>query len=134
MHPPLTFDLVSPERLLFSKHVTMVTIPGGEGDFGVLVDHVPMITTVKPGVIEIFPHENDAATERLFVSGGFAEVTTSRCTVLADEAIPVAELNRSALEEQGRELAEKLAAAADADRSALLAQQVILTAKIQAAA
>ena len=132
MHPPLTFDLVSPEKLLFSKHVTMVTIPGGEGDYGVLVDHVPMITTVKPGVIEIFPHENDAASERLFVSGGFAEVTPTRCTVLADEAIPVSELNRSALEEQAKVLAEKLAAAAD--RAALQSQQEILSAKIQAAA
>jgi F-type H+-transporting ATPase subunit epsilon len=134
MHPPLTFDLVSPERLLFSKHVTMVTIPGGEGDYGVLVDHAPMITTVKPGVIEIFPHETDAVSERLFVSGGFAEVTPTLCTVLADEAIPVSALNRGALEEQSKVLAEKIAAAASADRAALLAQQVILDAKLLAAA
>ena len=134
MHPPLTFDLVSPEKLLFSKHVTMVTIPGGEGDYGVLVDHVPMVTTVKPGVIEIFPHENDAASERLFVSGGFAEVTPTRCTVLADEAIPVAELNRSVLEEQSRAITEQIAAASNDDRAALLANQAIIEAKLLVAA
>ena len=134
MHPPLTFDLVSPEKLLFSKHVTMVTVPGGEGDYGVLVDHVPMITTVKPGVIEIFPHEDDAVSERLFVSGGFAEVTPTRCTVFADEAIPVGELKRNLLEEQGKALAEKLATASEAERTTLLAQIEIIEAKLQVAA
>ncbi len=134
MHPPMTFDLVSPERLLFSKHVSLVTIPGTEGDFGVLVDHAPLIATVRPGVIEVYPHGQDhAPSDRLFVSGGFAEVTPTRCTVLADEAIPVGDLNRAALEAQKKTLAEKIATVPEEERAHLLIQQEVVLAKIQAA-
>ncbi len=75
------FELVSPEKLLFSGQVDMVTIPGSEGDFGVLADHSPLISLVRPG--EIHVHQN-GLTQRMQVSGGFAEVTGDRCTVLAD--------------------------------------------------
>ena len=78
-----------------SKQVTLVTVPGGEGDYGVLAGHAPLITTVRPGVIEAFTDENSAASDRIFVAGGFAEVTNERCTVLAEEATPVSELNRA---------------------------------------
>ncbi len=101
-----TFELVSPEKLQFSKSVSMVTVPGGEGEYGVLPGHAPMITTVKAGVIEVFAENNATPSDRIFVAGGFSEVTQTRCTVLADEAIPVVD------QAQQEILAAKLQAAA----------------------
>jgi F-type H+-transporting ATPase subunit epsilon len=128
------FELVSPEKLILSKPAAMVTVPGGEGDYGVLPGHAPLITTVKPGVIEVFTEENGAATDRLFVSGGFAEVTQTRCTVLATEAMPVANLNRATLEDQARAIADQLSSASADEKPPLLLQQAVVTAKLQAAA
>jgi F-type H+-transporting ATPase subunit epsilon len=85
------FELVSPERLLLSEPVDMAVIPGSEGDFGVLAGHSLLISTLRPGVIEVW--QGEAVVNRLFVVGGFAEVTDTRCTVLADEAVPVDEIN-----------------------------------------
>src|ERR1700679_1701411 len=96
------FELVSPEKLILSKQVMLVTVPGGEGDFGVLAGHAPLITTVRPGVIETFSEENAAASDRIFVARGFAEVTNERCTVLAEEAVSVAELNHAGLEQEAK--------------------------------
>ena len=85
------FELVSPERLLLSEPVDMAVIPGTEGDFGVLAAHSLLISTLRPGVIEVW--QGETVTNRLFVIGGFAEVTDTRCTVLADEAVPVDEID-----------------------------------------
>jgi F-type H+-transporting ATPase subunit epsilon len=85
------FELVSPERLLLSEPVDMAVIPGTEGDFGVLAGHSLLISTLRPGVIEVW--QGETVVNRLFVAGGFAEVTDTRCTVLADEAVPVSEIN-----------------------------------------
>lgn len=134
MADTFTFELVSPEKLQVSKPVAMVTVPGGEGEYGVLAGHAPMITTVKAGVIEVFAENTSTVSDRIFVAGGFAEVTQTRCTVLADEATPVANLNRAKLEEQAKEISEKLSAASDSDRATLQTQQAIVAAKLQAAA
>lgn len=96
MAEKVAFELVSPERLLISQEVEMVVVPGAEGDFGVLAGHSAMVSSIRPGVIAIF--ENGAVTERIFISGGFAEVTPERCTVLADAAEPVEGLDRASLE------------------------------------
>ncbi len=90
------FELVSPERLILSEPVEMVVVPGVEGDFGVLPGHAPMISTVRPGVISI--HEGGTVRTRIFVAGGFAEVTPERCTVLAESAVPLAEIDRAEVE------------------------------------
>jgi F-type H+-transporting ATPase subunit epsilon len=90
------FELVSPEKLLLSDDVEMVVVPGAEGDFGVLPGHAPMISTVRPGVIHIF--EGGSVKSRIFVAGGFAEVTAERCTVLAEEAVPLDEIDRAGVE------------------------------------
>mgnify|MGYP002642109955 CR=1 FL=1 len=90
------FELVSPEKLLLSEEVEMVVVPGAEGDFGVLPGHAPMISTVRAGVIHVF--EGGSVKSRIFVAGGFAEVTTSRCTVLAEEAVPLDEIDRAGVE------------------------------------
>ena len=79
----IEFELVSPQRLLKSEPVEMVVVPGAEGDFGVLPGHSLLIATVRPGVIDI--HEGGQVKESIFVSGGFAEVSPDRCTVLAEE-------------------------------------------------
>src|SRR5581483_5191447 len=93
---PVNFELVTPERLLVSREVEMVVIPGTEGNFGVLPGHAPFISTIRPGTIDIY--EGRAITERIFIAGGIAEVIPERCTVLADEAAPARELDRAVLE------------------------------------
>jgi F-type H+-transporting ATPase subunit epsilon len=90
----IQFELVSPERLLVSRAVEMVVVPGSEGDFGVLPGHAPLISEVRPGVIAIF--DGGQVQERIFVAGGFAEVTAERCTVLAEQAMPVSDIDRGA--------------------------------------
>ena len=111
------FELVTPEQLLLSRGVEMVVVPGAEGDFGVLPRHTPMISNVRPGVIRVY--EGGKVTEDIFVAGGFAEVTPARCTVLADQAMPVAELDRAAAEARLKDEREDLAdAKTDEERTA----------------
>jgi F-type H+-transporting ATPase subunit epsilon len=133
MADKVEFELVSPERLLVSQAVDMVVVPGGEGNFGVLSGHAPMITTVRPGVIDIF--EGDRVVDRIFVAGGFAEVTEERCTVLAEEAVAVSSLDRAEVEKQVRDLGEDVAdAKSDAERAAAEARLAVARAKLEALA
>jgi len=104
-----TFDLVSSEKLLLSEDVEMVVVPGAEGDFGVLIGHAPLISALRPGVIGTYIGDN--VDKRIFVAGGFAEVTGERCTVLAEEAMPVEDIDQAAAE-------SRIAAARDAIGSA----------------
>ena len=92
MADTVKFELVSPERLLMSTDVESVVVPGTEGDFGVLPGHARLISTVRPGVISVF--QAGKVTDRIFVEGGFAEVTPAGCTVLAEHALPVSDINR----------------------------------------
>ena len=105
------FDLVSPERLLMSAEVGQVDVPGSEGDFGVLAGHAPVITTLKPGVITV--KVQGAADERIFVLGGFAEVNLQGLTILAEEAMPLADLDAAALAAQVKDAEEDLGDAKD---------------------
>jgi F-type H+-transporting ATPase subunit epsilon len=134
MADKVQFELVSPEKLLVSREVEMVVVPGAEGDFGVLRDHAPLISTVRPGVIDIYDDGN-TISESIFVAGGFAEVTGERCTVLADEAVPVKNIDKAAtqkaLDDLRRELGE---ASDDATRDRLAAKIDAAEAKIAAAA
>ena len=118
---PTSLEIVSPERLLLSRPVDMVVIPASEGDMGVLEGHTPMIVMLRGGTIDLY--EGDRVTDRLFVSGGFAEVTPERCTVLANEAVPLAELNKAEAE---RQLAEANAAYEAADKSDTAIEDVAL--------
>ncbi len=121
------FELVSPEKLLLSRGVDMVVVPGEEGDFGVLPRHAPMISAVRPGVIQVY--EGGSVTDSIFVAGGFADVTPARCTVLAEQAVPVGDIDRAQVEQElsdardditdakndtARHLAEKRVAVAEA--------------------
>jgi F-type H+-transporting ATPase subunit epsilon len=89
------FDLVSPEKLLFSSEVTQVDIPGAEGDFGVLAGHAPIVTTLRPGILVIYGEAGEQL--RVVVNGGFAEVGPAGLTVLADTAVPLDELDLAVL-------------------------------------
>ena len=101
MADKVEFELVSPERLLVSQGVDMVVVPGEEGDFGVLPGHALFLSGVRPGVIEIY--DGDKISDRVFVAGGFAEVTGKRCTVLAEEAVNLAEVERATVEARIRD-------------------------------
>jgi F-type H+-transporting ATPase subunit epsilon len=92
MPDTVKFELVSPELLLISADVESVVVPGTEGDFGVLPGHARLISTVRPGVISVF--QDGKVTDRIFVEGGFAEVTATGCTVLAEHAMPVSDIQR----------------------------------------
>lgn len=115
MADKLHFDLVSPERQLISTDVDMVTVPGSEGDFGVLAGHAPFMSTVRPGFISV---DNDGTTERLFIRGGFAEVNAGGLTILAEQAVPEAEIDREALDQDIKNTEEDVADAKDADAKA----------------
>ena len=101
MADKVEFELVSPERLLVSQGVDMVVVPGEEGDFGVLPGHALFLSGVRSGVIEIY--DGDKISDRIFVAGGFAEVTPKRCTVLAEEAVNLAEVERATVEARIRD-------------------------------
>jgi F-type H+-transporting ATPase subunit epsilon len=116
MADKIAFDLVSPERLLVSMEADMVVVPGSEGEFGVLAGHAPVISTLRPGSVDIY--EGDVRKEGYFVAGGLAEVAGDRLTVLAEEAIPVAELDRAGLEQRIKNAEEDVTDATDEDERA----------------
>lgn len=107
MTEALHFALVSPERLIASGDVQMVTLPGTEGEFGVMAGHAPIVVLLRPGVAVIERSAN-SAPERIFLSGGYAEVSNQGLTVLADDAIPVGELKRGEIEKRIKDATEDL--------------------------
>ena len=141
---PVQFELVTPERLLISTMVDMVVVPGTEGNFGVLPGHAPLISTIRPGTIEIYQGRT-IVIERIFVVGGIAEVTPERCTVLADEAMPPDSLDRAVLQAELQvidgnlpSLRDQVARATGTDRErlstelrAMERQQTVARAKLQ---
>jgi F-type H+-transporting ATPase subunit epsilon len=108
MADTITFDLVSPERLLLSTDADMVTIPGADGYMGVMPGHMPLVSTLRPGMIDV---QAGGRNERFFVRGGFAEVSATKLTVLAEEAIPMSEMDIAVLDQRIRDAEEDLAAA-----------------------
>ena len=107
----VNFELVSPDRILVAQDVDMVVVPGVEGNFGVLPGHALFISTVRPGIIDVY--EDKTVSERIFVSGGFAEVTPERCTVLADEAVPLSSLDRATADAEAKSGESRVAALKD---------------------
>jgi F-type H+-transporting ATPase subunit epsilon len=103
----LHFELVSPARLLFSGDVASVQIPGTEGEMTILPMHAPVLSTLKPGVVTVT--KDSGVTEKMFVRGGFAEVNASGLTVLAETAIPLADLDASAIAAQIKNAEEDVA-------------------------
>ena len=127
----LQFEVVSPERLLLSRSVDMVVVPGAEGDFGALPGHALFLSALRPGVIAVF--EGSTVADRIFIAGGFAEVTETGCTVLADEAVALADLDRGRVE---ADIAEARADIEDAktDAERLAGERRLAIAEAKAAA
>ena len=105
--PAFHFELVSPEKLVFSGEVESVVVPGTEGEFTVLKDHAPLISSMKPGIVVI--EEAPAKKLRLFVRGGFAEVAPSGLTILAEQTIPLAQLDAAGLDAELKYFEEEVA-------------------------
>ena len=122
----VTFRLVMPERELLNTEADMVVVPGSEGDFGVLHGHAPLISTVRPGVLEVL--QGYKVEQRFMVAGGIAEVTPERCTVLADEAVPFEQVTPEMLADRERVAQEELSdATTDAEK--VVAQKNLAVAK-----
>lgn len=125
------FELVSPERLLLSTDVDMVVVPGVEGDFGVLPGHMPVISSIRPGVITIY--RDGKVDDRIFVEGGFAEVTPEGCTILAEHALPISDINREAAQQMAQDAREDIAEAKnDEERNEATQALLIAEARLQA--
>jgi F-type H+-transporting ATPase subunit epsilon len=112
MAEPFKFELVSPERLLVSEMVEAVVIPGTEGEMTVMANHAPVMAMIKPGVVTVKAGWTDS---RYVVFGGFADILPSGCTLLAESAVPVAEIDRDDLARRIQEAKEDLADAANDD-------------------
>lgn len=105
MAEKLHFALVSPERELFNGAVDHVVVPGSEGEFGVSPNHAPVMSVIKPGALKVF---DEGSERRIFVNGGFADVTPEGLTVLAEEAVDLASVDPAQLEQQLKNAQEDL--------------------------
>ena len=115
MADKIAFELVSPERLLLSDTADMVTVPGTEGYMGVMAGHAPVITVLRAGMIDVL---KDGSDSRFFIRGGFAEIGAAKVTVLAEEAIPFAELDLEVLDQRIKDAGDDLiATAGDAEKT-----------------
>jgi len=108
--PTFHFELVSPEKLVFSGEVNQVDVPGEEGEFGVFAGHAPYIATLKPGVLTIY---GDGAPKAIVVRGGFAEVNPEGLIVLAEQAIPAEGLDPAVITQAITDTEEDVADAKD---------------------
>jgi F-type H+-transporting ATPase subunit epsilon len=124
------FDLVSPEKLLFSGEVDQVDVPGSEGDFGVLAGHAPLVATVRPGVLVMY---REGGELRVVINGGFAEVNPAGLTVLADMAVPVEEFDRDLLAGVIKDTEEDVGDATDDWKRDKLANKLAQLKALQAA-
>ena len=115
------FDLVSPEKLLMSDPVEQVTVPGADGQFTVLKGHAPFLSTLKPGILDITAE--DGSSQRIYVRGGFADVNASGLTVLAEQAMPMEEVNAEIMAQQVTDAQEDLADAGDDAEKRAVAQK-----------
>ena len=103
------FELVSPERLLFTGEVESVVVPGSEGELTVLKDHAPLMTTLKPGIVTVT--EAGGRSQRLFVRGGFADVAPTGLTILAESSVPVDQLDTAKLDAELKGAQDEVTAA-----------------------
>ena len=130
MPAKILFDLVSPERLLLSKSVDMVTVPGSEGYMGVMAGHASLVSTLRAGMIDML---DDGQDTRFFIRGGFAEISPAKITVLAEEAIPMTELDLAVLDQRIADAQDdEIAAKGDTER--LKASQMVDDLKLVRAA
>lgn len=119
------FELVSPERKLMSEKAWQVTIPGFEGDFGVRAGHSSLVSSIRPGVVEIVT-EQGAKPSKIFIAGGFADVTATNCTVLAEEATMVGDLDQGEIEKEIAALESLISSSKDEIEISRSTKQLVL--------
>lgn len=122
----IQFELVSPEEKLVSEPVHMAVIPGAEGEFGVMAGHSALVAELKAGVVELYAKDSKDA-RKIFIAGGFADVTGEQCIVLAEEAVNVNDLNKGDLEKQLKILDQDLGLAEEAADKARIKKRIKLT-------
>lgn len=128
----IQFELVSPEEKLVSESVYHAVIPGEEGELGIGADHTSLVAALKPGIVRLY-REKDAEPLKIFITGGFADITGKNCTVLAEDAINVSDLNQATLEQDIRNLNEDLTAATEGIEKARILRRIAMAkAKLQA--
>ena len=125
------FDLVSPERLLVSQQVVSVVIPGAEGEMTVMANHAPVMTTIKPGLVTV--QSAEGGHERYVVFGGFADILPSGCTLLAESAVAVNEIDRDDLARRISDAREDVADAKEDQTRARAEQYLSQLTTLQAA-
>ena len=118
------FELVSPEEKLVSEPVKMAVIPGAEGEMGVGAGHASFVVALKAGVVQL--HQDGADVRRIFIAGGFADVTGENCTVLAEQAVNVSDLDQAAVEQELSNLNEDLDLAEDKVETARVKKKIAL--------
>lgn len=129
----INFELVSPEEKLISQAVDWAVVPGDEGDMGVGAGHAPIISSLRPGVVELI--SGGQSVQKVFIAGGFADISAVNCTVLAEEAIEVKNLDVEALSQELSNLKEDLTLAVEeADKARIERKLNVVEAKLQAAA
>lgn len=129
----LQFELVSPEASLVNEPAAMVVIPATDGDIGVLPLHTPLVSTIRPGVVNIYKHDTNTVTDQIFLAGGVVDVTQETCTILAEQAFPVAKLNKDEIESSLAQLNEDFTTvSSDAEKTRLQQKIEIETTKLDA--
>lgn len=130
----LQFELVSPEEKLVSEPVRMVVIPGEEGELGVGAQHASLVASLKPGIVALYKDNMHDVSRKIFIAGGFADITATLCTVLAEEAVDVTKLDPASLEQQINTLQDDLKLAVEkADKIRITRKLEIAKAKLRAA-
>lgn len=128
----LQFELTSPQKTAFDKPVAMVTVPASQGVYSVLVGHAPMVTDVTAGLVEVYENDDATISQRIFVTGGYCEVTTTRCSLMADDILDVASFDKKLIEKEIENLIKARGELGPDDSDAEIeAKLVIETAKLQ---
>lgn len=119
------FELVSPEQKLISETAYQVSIPGEEGDVGVRAGHMALVMSVRPGVVEVIRTQG-GEKEKIFIAGGFADISQTNCTVLAEEAVPLSALKAEALQNELTRLNEDMTYAETAEEKTRLTKRITI--------
>lgn len=131
----INFELVSPEEKLVSAPMYMVEVPGDDGAFGVMAGHCSIVSSLRTGVVRLHKDESGSDVREIFIVGGFADVTAQNCTILAEGAVDVKDLDKDALEKDLVNFGEDLTLAVEADDKLRVENKIALTkAKLQAVA
>ena len=130
----INFELVSPEEKLVSAPMYMVEVPGDDGAFGVMAGHCSLVSSLRAGVVRLHEEQGGSNVREIFIAGGFADVTAQNCTILAEGAIDVKDLDKEGLEQDLVNFGEDLTLAVETEDKTRIENKITLTkAKLHAA-